>query len=491
MLFRSYAGPPAWPAGEPPRRAQVLVLGAGIAGLACARRLQAAGVDTALLELEDQPGGNSRGHALHAAGRALPCPLGAHYLPLPGPQAREVQELLAELGLVREFAGRPVYDERHLCHSPQERLFHQGRWHEGLLPPSEDAGVLAQYRRFGAEVERARRELGFAMPAHRAPWTPGHARLDAQTFAQWLDERGLDAPPLRWYLDYCCRDDFGAPAAQVSAWAGLHYFGSRHGFMQTEEREAVLTWPEGNAWLVQRLAAPLAGRLHTGRSVLALREQRHEVEVLALDERSGRPERWSAAQVVLALPLFIAARIVQQPPEALRQAAAQARYAPWRVANLLLDAPPLERLGLGPAWDNVVYGSASLGVVNAAHQALDPRPGPQVWTAYQALPVAQRQALLTQDWGSAAAEILAEQMPLYPDLLQRVQRIDLMRWGHAMSIPLPGVRGSAALAELRERGQGRLHVAHADLAGYSVFEEAYTSGCEVAQRLLRAAGRRA
>ena len=44
---------------------------------------------------------------------------------------------------------------------------------------------------------------------------------------------------------------------------------------------------------------------------------------------------------------------------------------------------------------------------------------------------------------------------------------------------------SAALGALRERAQGRLHFAHADLAGYSVFEEAFTQGETVAARLLK------
>jgi monoamine oxidase len=471
---------PAWPQGQTPRRAQVLVLGAGIAGLACARRLQARGVDVALLELEDQPGGNSRGHQLGGQ----PCPMGAHYLPLPGPEAHEVQQLLQELGLARHEMGRWVYEERHLCHSPQERLFFEGQWHEGLLPPAQTPAQGAQYQRFAQLVQQARADLGFAMPSQRAPWRVGHQQLDAQSFSQWLNSQQLDAAPLRWYLDYCCRDDFGAPAAEVSAWAGLHYFGSRHGFMSMEEREAVLTWPEGNAWLARRLAAPLQGALHTGRSVLRLREERHQVQVLAWDEARQRPERWVADQVVLALPLFIARRLVEQPPAALHEAADAMAYAPWLVANLLLDAPPLERLGVPPAWDNVVYGSQALGYVNAAHQRLDPRPGPQVWTSYRALPRSQRSALLQPDWQPWAAQVLAELAALHPDLLERLQRMDLVRWGHAMSIPRPGLRGHAGLAALRERAHGRLQFAHADLAGYSVFEEAFTLGEQVAARLL-------
>jgi hypothetical protein len=54
-----------------------------------------------------------------------------------------------------------------------------------------------------------------------------------------------------------------------------------------------------------------------------------------------------------------------------------------------------------------------------------------------------------------------------------------MRWGHAMAIPVPGLQRHAALQALRGL-RGRLRYAHADLAGCSVFEEAYTAGVEAA-----------
>lgn len=474
---------PSWDsAPATPRRAQVLVLGAGIAGLACARRLKAQGVDVAVLDLETRPGGNSRSHEM----AGLPCPLGAHYLPVPGDEAPEIQALLEELGLARHVAGRWTYDERHLCHSPQERLWleAQDQWVEGLLPPPESPAVQAEYPRFAGLVERARREVGFAMPSTHHRWSSAHDALDRQSFASWLDDQGLRSAPLRWYLDYCCRDDYGAPAAEVSAWAGLHYFGSRHGFMSLEERESVLTWPQGNGWLSAQLADPLADALHVGHTVLRVREERHAVQVLSWDASADRPQRWEADQVVLALPLFIAGRVVEHPGAALAEMAPRMRYAPWLVANLRLDEPPLERLGAPLAWDNVVYGRDTLGYVNAGHQSLDPRRGPCVFTAYRALPQAQRASLLTPDWRAWAAQILADMAPLHPDLPERVQAMDLMRYGHAMSIPVPGLRGAAALKALREQGQGRLHHAHADLAGYSVFEEAFTQGEAVARRLL-------
>ena len=482
------------PGDGPLRRTKVLIVGGGVSGLACARALARAGVDdVALLELEDEAGGNARGHQM--AGMA--CPLGAHYLPLPGPQASEVYRLLEDFGLVRQQLGRAVYDERQLCHAPQERLFFEGQWRDGLLPPAVKASTRAQYQRFAMAVSAAQKNLGFAMPSFRAPWSAAHAALDAQTFAAWLDAQALTDPQLRWYLDYCCRDDYGATAAEVSAWAGLHYFASRHGFHppgdEVAEREAVLTWPEGNAYLTRRMAGELGGRIHSGRTVLQVQAQKHQVEVLAWNEASQAPERWAAQQVVLATPLFIAARLLAEPPEALKQAAQQLRYAPWLVANLQLKAPLLDRLGAPPAWDNVAYGtlgsSTSLGYVDASHQRLNPSRGATVLTAYWALPRAERPALLQSSWQTWAQRLVADLQGLHPDLPQQLARIDLMRWGHAMSIPLPGVRSSPALAALREPPTRRLHFAHSDLAGYSVFEEAYTQGVRVAQRVISRATR--
>ena len=465
--------------GATPRRAAVLVVGGGVAGLAAARGFQRAGVDDVqVLELEDQPGGNSRGHVM--AGMA--CPLGAHYLPLPGAPAREVSDWLHELGVLRHELGRTVADERHLCHSPQERVFFDGAWHEGLLPPAEPgSNTLAQYRRFAALVAQAG---AFSIPAHRAPWAEPHARLDALTFDTWLSQQGLDDPALRWYLDYCCRDDYGAGTATVSAWAGVHYFASRHGFHAPGEgdpdgeRDPVLTWPEGNAWLVQRLAAPLQGRVHTGRVVARVREERQAVQVLAW--HGGELEAWSAGTVVLALPLFVALRVLDQAPDALRQAATGTMQAPWLVANLQIDRPLLDRPGVPAAWDSVVYGSRALGYVDAMHQSLRPHAGPTVLTAYHALPLAERGALLNEPWQAWAQRVIDEFAPVHPDLPQRVQRIDLMRYGHAMAVPVPGLRTSASARAALRGGQGRVRFAHADLAGYSVFEEAFTAGCEAA-----------
>ncbi|GAO25652.1 fumarate reductase [Alicycliphilus sp. B1] len=495
-------------------RTRVVIAGGGIAGLAAARALRLAGVhDGVLLELEDEPGGNSRAGSVGG----IACPLGAHYLPVPGDHAGEVQDLLEELGLRRRVAGRWQYggdDGRHLCHSPQERLFLHGHWQEGLLPvQGVGESTLAQYRRFSRRVDELARVAPFTMPALKAwmpnrPPAPIHQALDAITLDEWLAREGLDDAYLRWYLDYCCRDDYGAGSARVCAWAGIHYFASRHGFHapgddEGAEREGVLTWPEGNGWLAWRLAALGAGQVRCGTGVLRIAETRHGVEVDALDHASGRIERWQADRCIVALPAFVAARVVQPAPAFVQEAARRLQWAPWLVANLRIGAPLADREGAAPAWDNVLYSDpvpGGLGYVDAGHQRLDPGAllaGPTVLSYYQALgdlPDGRAQ-LAERPWTHWRDAILAALAVPHPDLAGRATRMQVTRYGHAMSIPVPGTLGFLSKIGLQcspgkrwqlsngERvplpptpGTARLLFAHADWSGYSVFEEAFTRG---------------
>ena len=497
-------GGQAWPQPARTFKTQVLIAGAGVAGLAAARALRQQGLqDFAVLEMEDTAGGNSRGTELGG----LPCPQGAHYLPLPGDDAPEVQDLLEELSLRTRVAGRWQYDERHLCHSPQERLWFDGQWQDGLLPlQGVGPDSLAQYRQFATLVDQARSSAPWNMPVQPALLTPAQATLAAMRFATYLDQQGLHDVQLRWYLDYCCRDDYGAGIATVSAWAGIHYFASRHGFhapgQETVEREGLLTWPEGNAWLTRRLAEPLGDRLHTGRLVLRIAQTKHGVELDAFNTMTQSVERWQAQRVVVALPLFIAARVVQDAPAFLRQASLQTVYAPWLVANMHLTSPLHDRPGAAPSWDNVLYsggtGATGLGYVDASHQSLAPVFGATVLTHYRALGDvpgghgAGRKLLLQRPWSQWRDEIVSELSRAHPDLAGKTTRIDIMRYGHAMAMPVPQSNGRVgARPPINESAPGnrkqpypdrhvpsweRLNFAHSDWAGYSVFEEAFTLG---------------
>src|SRR5581483_10849565 len=91
---------------------------------------------------------------------------------------------------------------------------------------------------------------------------PRPSPLDSIDTQTWLDQHKFDSPYLRWYVNYACRDDYGASMHDTSAWAGVHYFGSRE-----PEDKGPLTWPEGNGWITRQLLARLGSYVRTGSPV--------------------------------------------------------------------------------------------------------------------------------------------------------------------------------------------------------------------------------
>ncbi|MDO9354568.1 MAG: hypothetical protein Q7T55_12785, partial [Solirubrobacteraceae bacterium] len=231
--------------------------------------------------------------------------------------------------------------------------------------------------------------------------------------------------------------------------------------------------------------------------VLRVAETRDAVELDLWNALAQRAERWRAEQLVLALPLFIAARLLEAPPAALTEAARAMPHAPWLVGNLHLAEALDERPGAPLSWDNVVYDPASanptLGYVDAMHQSTRSVPGPTVLTSYWALGgntpaqlAMQRKRLLDEPWSAWCAAVVAELARVHPDLTHKLRQVELMRYGHAMSVPVPDLRSSAALRALAAPGAGRVHLAHSDLSGYSVFEEALYQGTRAGTDAARA-----
>jgi len=479
------------------RKAPVLVIGAGIAGLSAAWKLQAAGFDEFLVtEMEPEPGGNSRS----GENTVSAYPFGGHYLPLPTRESTAVRELLADLGALQgdPRAARPVYDELLLCHAPQERLYKDGFWHEGLMPRvgvgAAERAQMARFQAHMAELKETRDASGryaFALPVALSSREAKWRALDRITMRTWLLENGYDAPGLHWYVNYACRDDYGTNYAAASAWAGLHYFACRTGVAANAASDAVLTAPSGNGWIVKALAARLGEKLLSGATVFRLSQHRQGVTADVWLSRENRAVRVEAGRAIWSSPLFLLPHIAEALPPAIASTARAGSYAPWLVANLTLEAMPADGAGAALAWDNVIYGSAGLGYVVATHQRLQRDIGPSVLTYYHALsdtePQVARQRLMTasrEEWASA---ILAELARVHADLPRLTRRLDVFRNGHAMIRPVPGVIGAPGRVALAQ-GWGRVQFAHADLSGLSLFEEANYQGVRAAEATLRRLG---
>jgi hypothetical protein len=75
----------------------------------------------------------------------------------------------------------------------------------------------------------------------------------------------------------------------------------------------------------------------------------------------------------------------------------------------------------------------------------------------------------------------------HPDLRGLVERLDVMRWGHAMIQPVPGFIWGGSRAAAR-RPAGGIHFAHSDLSGVALFEEAFYHGVRAAEEVLTERG---
>ncbi|MBK7416706.1 MAG: hypothetical protein IPJ38_17990 [Dechloromonas sp.] len=176
-------------------------------------------------------------------------------------------------------------------------------------------------------------------------------------------------------------------------------------------------------------------------------------------------------------------------PGELRSAALAGDYAPWLTANLHLADFPEERRGAAPAWDNVFYDSPGLGYVTATHQLIRRRLTGTVFTYYRALhdvaPAEGRKLLLETPREAWAEGILSELERVHPDIRRLTTRLDIFRNGHAMRRPVPGSIWYGQRQKLADFFSRRITLAHADLSGFSLFEEALYRGVVAAERVIR------
>jgi len=155
------------------------------------------------------------------------------------------------------------------------------------------------------------------------------------SFSAVLRQNGFDSRLLNWYMNYACRDDYGALASDTSAWAGIHYF-----FFPRVEEKGPLTWPEGNGWITRRLSNASAKTFAPARWCTASRRTA-AAQASSPAKQSFKPS--SSSSLPLLFSLLSSGRFSAPPRFCL---------LPWLTANLTLDRYPESR-GAEPSWDTV------------------------------------------------------------------------------------------------------------------------------------------
>ena len=167
----AHAAQPAAPHGD--FTTQVVVVGAGFAGLAAARALVASGHEVLVVEARDRVGGRTLNHAV-TAGNATPgtiVEVGGQWV---GPTQDRVLALIDELGL----ATFKTYNDGKLVDFRDARRSE----YSGRIPPGALIGAAE------AQVAIIRLNGMAADVPLDAPWmAPKAVEWDSQTFQTWID----------------------------------------------------------------------------------------------------------------------------------------------------------------------------------------------------------------------------------------------------------------------------------------------------------------
>ncbi len=305
--------------------------------------------------------------------------------------------------------------------------------------------------------------------------------LDQQTFKIYLNQEGYTSENLLWYLNYCCRDEYGQGLDHISAYAGLHYFASRRGKGSNCDDNSVLVWPEGNGYLVKRLSDNLKSHIKTGQVARQISYDSNQCTTIVTDAIKGETYSIKSEKVILCVPQFARKKLLP-----LNEELPEVAHQPWLVANITFT-DFYDKNGFPMCWDNVFKNSETLGFVYAQHQSLKTIPQHPVFTLYKPLdkqdPTSSRKNYYSKTDEELQSEILNDITAIYPDIAPQILTIDCHLWGHGMASPGINYIFHPSRHKWTIPIADKIYFAHSDYSGISIFEEAFYQGQTAAKKI--------
>jgi monoamine oxidase len=270
--------------------ADVVVVGAGLAGLAAAREVERAGRSVAVLEARERVGGRLLSEPI---GDGEQVEVGGQWV---GPTQDRVLALARDLGL-----------ETFPTHADGDNVLELGgklRRYSGTIPRVGPL-VLADIALARLRIDRLSRRVD-----PEAPWeSPDAQELDSKTFATWL-RGGMRTRTARQLMTVAGRTVWGAEPAEMSLLHVLFYVRSGHGFDMLMDVEGGAQQDRivgGSQLLATALAERLEGPVELGAPAERVVSRAGGVRVEAGDVTA------TAGRAIVAVPPSLRARIEFAP----------------------------------------------------------------------------------------------------------------------------------------------------------------------------------
>ncbi|AYC44088.1 flavin monoamine oxidase family protein [Streptomyces griseorubiginosus] len=449
-------------------KSDVVVIGAGLAGLSAARDLVAAGKSVAVLEARDRVGGRLLNHDL---GDGQVTEIGGQFV---GPTQDRILALAKDVGVETyraEVPGENVY-----VHDGRSKRF------SGHTPPDllalPDMGIaLARIGKAAARIDPA------------APWkAPNALELDGMTYETWLRKAEITGGGVD-LVNIFLNSAYGGEARDASALFSLWYvatFGDET-HPGTMERGTGTTggaqdsrFVGGSQLVAQRLAVELDGRIHLSAPVRRVTQDSTGVTVVS---DAGE---WHAEQVIVAIPPLLASRIVWDPllPPQQDQLFQRLPFGTLMKCVAVYDKPFWRAEGLS--------GMGLLRGGSPIREMFDNTPqdgGPGVlmgflggkeWRKWAHRPARERRGAVLRSFAQVVGERAFETL----DYVEQDWTAEQWTQGGPTSIAAPGVLTS--YGEWMGRAFGRVHWAGAEFSPYwnGFMDGAVRSGQDAAAELL-------
>ena len=306
-------------------KADVAIVGAGLAGMTAARRLSMAGARVAVVEARNRVGGRTLNHPI---GGGKEIELGGQWI---GPGQDNIFRLMEELGV----AAYPTYNDG-------ENLYrYQGRTtpFRGAIPPLNPA-TLGELAVFIRRMD----DMASQVPKD-APWKAPDAReWDGQSFESWKSQH-VHTQEGRDIIDLTFQAVMATEPAYISLLHLLHYVHCSGGFFGAISVEGGAQESRilgGGHGMCARMAKPLGKRVLLGSPVRRIVQDRGGAEVIS-DRVTVRAKR-----VVVTVPPAVCDRIEFEPLLDARRALLHQRLPMGQVVKVqaVYDEPWWREEGL-------------------------------------------------------------------------------------------------------------------------------------------------